>query len=97
MLSQSDLDAIRSTQEWHTPKSAPTNGEALRIWIDECNGFEHSDVFYAEARDGMPTFKDVHGSYQSAALWRHADSVQRPSDELVHQSHVEFEEWDDAN
>jgi hypothetical protein len=85
------------TQTWHTPKSAPTDGTRLRIWIDECGGFEHSGVFYAKDSGGLPVFKDIHGGYESAALWRCADSAPRPSDELVAQSHAEFEEWDNAN
>ncbi len=95
-LSPEDLREIRNSRTWHTPKSAPTDGTRLRIWIDECDGFEHPDVFYAEERDGMPTFADIHGNYQCGALWRCADSAPCPSDELVAQSHAEFEEWDSA-
>ena len=91
------MDSRQDTQTWHTPKSAPTNGEKLRVWIDECNGFEDDRIFYAKDDErGMPLFVDIHGDYMAIALWRYADEAPRPSDDLVARSHAEFEEWDNA-
>jgi len=90
------IDEVKRTRQWHTPRSAPKDGTNLRLWIDECDGFEHPDMFLAEDFDGRTVFKQsIHGSYCAASLWRYADDAPRPSDGLVVQSHAEFEEDDD--
>ena len=86
---------MNDTKQWHTPRSAPKNAENLRLWIDECDGFEHPGLFFAEDFNGRTVFRQVvHGNYEAAALWRYADSVPRPSAELIARSHAEFEEDD---
>ncbi len=87
---------LTRTKTWDTPRHAPKNGESLRLWIDECDGFEHPDKFFAEDSDGLTIFRcESTRRSCSAALWRYADSAPRPADVTVARSHAEFEE-DDA-
>ncbi len=87
---------LTRTKTWDTPRHAPKNGESLRLWIDECDGFEHPDKFFAEDFDGVTIFRcEATRRSCSAALWRYADSAPRPADVTVARSHAEFEE-DDA-
>ncbi len=89
------LNESSHTMEWHTPRSAPKKGEMLRLWVDECGGFEHTGKFFAGDFDGCTVFRDmVFGKFFAAALWRYADKAPRPSPELVARSHTEFEEDD---
>ena len=81
------------TTEWKLPSEAPRDGTSLRIWIDECGGFEHPTTHAASGGDPISVTlfeNEVTGRCQSAVLWRLAN-VERPTAELVAASYVERE------
>ena len=84
------------TTEWKLPSEAPRDGTSLRVWIDECGGFEHPTTHVASAGipNGSTKFEnEVTDSYQSVCLWRFAN-VERPPKELIATSHAEKERLD---
>jgi len=90
---------LEAPHVWHLPQSVPLDGTHVRIWIDECDGFEHPGTFTgARAHGGIRTFRDtVHGDYTAGTLWRHATKVAPPSPKLVQASHDEFKRLDNAD
>lgn len=81
------------TTEWKLPSEAPRDGTSLRVWIDECGGFEHPTTHVASGGNTIAVTlfeNEITGRPTAAVLWRFAE-VERPTAELVAASYVERE------